>query len=130
MSRSLRFHTLKESSTNDKAPLDNDFDSKFTSSNVERYSGDKHFQTREERANAQFESYHGQRNARPRYLVYTNTRKNAKETHNMRDNIGGRKRKSRGKRTKKGKKTNKKSANKKRSVKKGKKIKKSKTSKT
>lgn len=125
MEKSVKFNPVKRTSTNNEALLEDPFDRKFTTDKLALRGPT---QTDIERSNAIQES-RWEGSVRHPYRTYKNTQKNAKEEHDMRYRIGGRKRKSRGKRTKKGKKANKKSANKKRSVKKGKKIKKSKTSK-
>jgi hypothetical protein len=122
MAKNVNFDQLIRSSTNNEAPLEGQFDTKFTTDKL-AYRMPR--QMGSERNNAIQESRREWPVRHP-YRTFKNTQKNAQERHHtMRDNIGGRKRKSRGKRTKKGKKANKKSANKKRSVKKGKKSKKS-----
>lgn len=125
MAKNVNFNKLVRSSTNNEAPLEGEFDRKFTTDEL-AYRMPR--QRGSERNNAIQESMR-EGPVRHPYRTFKNTRKNAAETHNMRDNLGGRKRKSRGKRTKKGKKANKKSANKRKSRKKSKKTKKGKKAK-
>ena len=124
-SRGVNFNPLVRTLTGNTAPLEEEFARKHTSDpRKQRYSTD-HFQTREERHNAKYETAYGARPVQYPVRTIMNTRKNAEEKTGMRYNLGGGKRKSRGKRTKKGKKGNKKSANKRKSVKKGRKSRKS-----
>ena len=118
-SRGVKFNGLVRTLTGNEANLEGDFARKHTSDpRKQRYGGPAHFQTREERHNAKYETEYGARPVEYPVRTITNTRENAVETHDMRDRLGGGKRKSRGKRTKK---ANKKSANKRKSVKKGRK---------
>ena len=120
--RGVNFNPLIRTLTGNTAPLEGDFAKKHTGDpRKKRYSGPDHFQTREERHNAHTETAYGLREAEHSDSTIKRTHKNAIETHDMRERLGGGKRKSRGKRPKKGKKANKKSANKRKSVKKGRK---------
>ena len=115
-SRGVSFNPLARTLTGDTADLGEKFARKHTSDpQTQGYSTD-HFQTREERHNAKYETAYGARPVQYPVRTIMNTRKNAEKKTGMRYNLGGGKRKSRGKRTKKGKK-----ANKRKSAKKGRK---------